>query len=422
MSYGKPSRARQFFGDLSAFERHQQQQRNRHRRRASTDVPPFSSVVNRENLLRVFKSLKANGGQAPGVDGLRYTDVSTTEIADVLQQVSSSIHADDYQPQPIRAVRIPKPRGGHRTLKLSSIVDRVVTSAVAEAIGPLFEERFNACSCSYGYRKWLNSWHMLAKIEWLATERGQTAIAVDDIRQAFDFVPIEPLLDLLRRQIADRQTQNLIERLMRGSEGNRHTVGIDQGNPLSPLMLNLLLDEYVDRRLTADASLSFLRYADNLVLMSSDLHHVRRSMETLTDLLQSIGLSLKGQDGPPVDLREPGTRREILGYQITWVDNRLQFEPGQQTWSNLAKALREAHLTSSPTQSARLVLGGWLEANVGPLATSAEVGPIVEQAIRAAAQSGHLELGPSLDLRNRANASLTRWRDICAQVRTARCA
>ncbi len=44
---------------------------------------------------------------------------------------------------------------------------------------------------------------------------------------------------------------------MRGSEGNRHTVGIDQGNPLSPLMLNLLLDEYVDRRLTADASLSF---------------------------------------------------------------------------------------------------------------------------------------------------------------------
>jgi RNA-directed DNA polymerase len=203
MGYGRLSRASRFFSCLAAFERHQQQQRNRHRRCASTDVPSFSSVVNRENLLRVFKSLKAKGGQAPGVDGLRYTDVSTAEIGEVLQQVSISIHADDYQPQPIRSVRIPKPRGGHRNLKLMSIVDRVIATAVAEAIGPKLDERFKVCSCSYGYRKWLSTWHMLAKIEWLATERGQTAIAIDDIRQAFDFVPIEPLMELVRRRIAD---------------------------------------------------------------------------------------------------------------------------------------------------------------------------------------------------------------------------
>ena len=90
--------------------------------------------MNRENLLRVFRSLKANGGQAPGVDGLRYTDVSTTEIGDVLQQVSGSINASNYQPQPTRSVRLQKPCGGHRTLKQSSIVERVIATAVAEAI------------------------------------------------------------------------------------------------------------------------------------------------------------------------------------------------------------------------------------------------------------------------------------------------
>ncbi len=114
---------------------------------------------------------------------------------------------------------------------------------MAEAIGPLVDESFSVCSCSYGYRKWLSMSHMLVKIDWLATERDQTANAIDDIHQAFDFVPIEPLIDLVRRQVPDRQPQNLRERLVRGSEGNQHTVGIDQGTPLRPLMLNLLLDE-----------------------------------------------------------------------------------------------------------------------------------------------------------------------------------
>ncbi len=67
--------------------------------------------------------------------------------------------------------------------------------------------------------------------------------------------------------------------------------------------------------------------------MSSDLHHVRRSMETLTDLLQSIGLSLKGQDGPPVDLREPGTEEKSSvtksrGSTIDCSSNQVN-KPGQ---------------------------------------------------------------------------------------------
>jgi retron-type reverse transcriptase len=53
-----------------------------------------------------------HGAQTPGVDGQRLSDITTTAI----MQLSEELTAGTYQPQPVRRVYIPKKNGKLRPL------------------------------------------------------------------------------------------------------------------------------------------------------------------------------------------------------------------------------------------------------------------------------------------------------------------
>ena len=92
-----------------------------------------------------------------------------------------------------------------------------------------------------------------------------TTLAVDDVRKAFDNVPIAPLMETFAEHINDPSLLQLVETILRGGEDRGRAVGIPQGNPLSPLALNVMLHHAHDLPLEADANFPPLfRYADNL--------------------------------------------------------------------------------------------------------------------------------------------------------------
>ena len=53
--------------------------------------PDFARIVDHENLLLAFDKLRAEGGAAPGIDGLTYDDFSRAEIAAVLRMVAPQV-------------------------------------------------------------------------------------------------------------------------------------------------------------------------------------------------------------------------------------------------------------------------------------------------------------------------------------------
>lgn len=134
----------------------------------------------------------------------------------------------------------PSPRKeGSRTLQLANIPDRVVSASLNTAMTPFWESVF--LPRSFGFRPQLSSWHLLAQLHADIVTTGRSVIAVDDIKKAFNNVPIANALAYHERHIENPSLLALINVVLRGSEGESRLIGLDQGSAYSPTALNVLL-------------------------------------------------------------------------------------------------------------------------------------------------------------------------------------
>lgn len=81
------------------------------------------------NLKRAYQRVVSNKG-APGADGM-----TVDELAGYVKQywpiLKTRLLAGEYHPQGVRAVDIPKPKGGTRQLGIPCVVDRLIQQAPA---------------------------------------------------------------------------------------------------------------------------------------------------------------------------------------------------------------------------------------------------------------------------------------------------
>lgn len=387
--------------------------RTRQRRRerallASTACgPTLGQVAHPEALIAAYDALAAHGGKAPGPDGLTYADLGRGEASAVLRELSPVILGGAYAPSAGRRLAIPKPGGGTRTLTIVDIIDRVVAAAVARALTPLFEAVF--LPCSYGFRPTLGTWDLLADLMAAMAAVRITTLALDDVRKAFDNVPIAPLMETFAERINDPSLLQFLETILRGGEDRGRAVGIPQGSPLSPLALNVMLHHAHDLPLETDVNFPPLfRYADNLVYLCEGVPEGHQALDRVRRLLAHTGLTLKGQDGPPVDLREGG-EASLLGFRLSLQEDRLRLDLGVDALENdMAMCLIKAHDDPDPHRAARTALRGWV-ASYGP-ALGDLTGDDTGTVLRSAARHGFRELASREELSDWCTASHARWR------------
>jgi retron-type reverse transcriptase len=386
--------------------------RQKARRARATEIvdrePQLANIIHPENLIRVYYELRSQGGPAPGPDGLTYQDLSYSEVAEVLRQYAQALREKAYRPQPCRLQRIPKSSGnGYRTLRIATIWDRVVATALHQALSPMWERVF--LPCSYGFRRHREVRHMLATVEVAAVAQGRWVLAVDDVQNAFDNVVLKHLLADHRRHLKDRDLLALINFVLRGHEGPRRKVGIDQGGAYSPTALNVRLHHAHDLALTTEAvNASVFRYADNLVYACASLPEAEQVLAQARDLLEVTGLTLKGADGPPLDLRQGGTVT-LLGFTMARrEDNTLCFGLGEESWARLTQNLEGAHEEPDPPATARQSLLGWVAA-CGPAVESLEQTGAAERLLDAAARCGFREVATLEEIAHRWRQSWLSW-------------
>ena len=222
----------------------------------------MEEVLRRENMQEAFKRVKQNQG-APGVDGMTIDELGPALITR-WEAIRNEIREDRYQPQPVRKVEIPKPDGkGTRTLGIPTVIDRLIQQAILQVLQPHFDATFS--DASFGFRPGRSA-HQ-------AVERAREHIAaghrwvVDmDLEKFFDRVNHDVLMSRLARRVKDVCILHLIRRYLTAGmmvDGlvSERTQGTPQGGPLSPLLSNVLLDEW-DKELERRGH-RFVRYADD---------------------------------------------------------------------------------------------------------------------------------------------------------------
>ena len=213
------------------------------------------------NLKRAYQRVVSNKG-APGADG-----ITVDQLAGYVKQywptLKTRLLAGEYHPQGVRAVDIPKPKGGTRQLGIPSVVDRLIQQALLQQLTPIFDPLFS--DYSYGFRPGRSAHQAIAKAR-DHVEAGNRWCVELDLEKFFDRVNHDVLMAKIERHIEDKRVLRLIRRYLEagavsGGIASQRQEGTPQGGPLSPLLSNILLNE-LDQELTRRGH-RFVRYADD---------------------------------------------------------------------------------------------------------------------------------------------------------------
>ena len=156
--------------------------------------------ITTETLEAAYLALKRDA--APGVDGMTWREYGD-ELAERLLDLKDRVHSGAYRAAPVRRVEIPKPDGGMRQLGIASLEDKIVQRAVVEQIlNPIYESEFYGFN--YGFRPGRSAHNALDALAYAVERRKVSWVVEVDIRQYFDSIEREQLMQFLEKRIGDR--------------------------------------------------------------------------------------------------------------------------------------------------------------------------------------------------------------------------
>jgi len=272
----------------------------------------MEEVCGRENCKQALKRVKANKGSA-GVDGM-----TVQQLPAFLKQhwpaIREQLLSGTYKPQPVRRVEIPKPDGGVRKLGIPTVLDRFIQQAVMQVLQGRWDRTFS--DHSYGFRPARSAHQAVGQAQQYIAEGYRWCVDLD-LEKFFDRVSHDKLMARIETRVSDRRLLKLIRAflkagVMEGGLVSPVDEGTPQGGPLSPLLSNIVLDEF-DRELER-RGLRFARYADDCNVYVRSRRAGERVMASITRFI-TTKLKLKVNEQKSAVARP--WERKFLGFSFT---------------------------------------------------------------------------------------------------------
>ena len=348
-------------------------------------------------MLRIaWERLAKDGGQAPGPNGRRYHDFNDQEVWELLATIKKGLKAGTFQPGPVKWKWIPKvrsnPSRGKRRIALQNIEDRVVQKAISEVLQLLLDPLFG--TNVLGFRPGHDRMDALALAHKSMVEKSRFVLITEDIKDAFDNVPHERLMEIVAIYVRSPELQELIRKFVRVGNPEK---GILQGGPLSPLLLNLYVYHSIVRKWKPELGkehADIICYADDILLICRSQDDASDAWEKLSKLSKEAGLPLKhGYLKALTDLEQtkPTT---WLGYSLTYRNQSIQTKIDESSWDSLQDSLVLAHEKPDSPLHAIAVIEGWL-GQLGPCFLHEKRGYVIKKIYRIASKCGFDELPDS---------------------------
>jgi RNA-directed DNA polymerase len=272
----------------------------------------MEEVCERENCKQALARVKANKG-SPGVDGMTVHD-----LPGYLKQhwpaIREQLRSGTYVPQPVRRVEIDKPEGGVRKLGIPTVLDRFIQQAVMQVLQRRWDRTFS--KHSYGFRPGRSAHQAVEQAQQYIAEGCRFVVDLD-LEKFFDRVNHDQLMAKIAKRVSDKRLRKLIRAFLQAGVMEDGLVspmdeGTPQGGPLSPLLSNLVLDEF-DRELER-RGLRFARYADDSNIYVRSRRAGKRVMRSVTRFI-TTKLKLKVNEQKSAVARP--WERKFLGFSFT---------------------------------------------------------------------------------------------------------
>ncbi len=283
----------------------------------------LEQIVDPQNLEAAWKQVRKNKGK-PGIDRITI-DAYAEDYRQHLSTIGSSLMAGRYTPEPVRRVEIEKPNGGIRLLGIPTVHDRVIQQAIAQVLNVIFDPEFSVHS--FGFRKGRSAHDAVKLIRSYIQEGYKMAVDID-LAQFFDRVNHDILMVRVARKIHDKRVLTLIGKYLRagvqvGNKIEPTREGVPQGGPLSPLLANILLDDF-DKELEQRGH-RFARYADDAMIIVKSSSSGYRVMKSMTQYLEKrLKLTVNESKSRVAKTNEVNFLGfEFRGKKIVWSDKAI---------------------------------------------------------------------------------------------------
>ena len=281
-----------------------------------TERPNFKpelmeEILSRSNLELALKRVRQNKGSA-GIDRM-----TVDELPDYLKRnwetIKQQLLQGKYKPNPVKRVEIPKPDGGVRQLGIPTVTDRFIQQAVCQILQAEYDKTFS--DSSFGFRPKRSAHQAVLKAQAYQNE-GYHYVVDLDLEKFFDRVNHDKLMGKIRRDIQDVRVLKLIRAylnagVMDNGVVSRSEEGTPQGGPLSPLLSNIVLDDF-DHELEKRGH-KFVRYADDCNIYVKTPRAGERVMKSVKEFIER---KLKLKVNEKKSKVDKPTKRKFLGFSF----------------------------------------------------------------------------------------------------------
>lgn len=239
-------------------------------------------------------------------DPLHYIDMCNTDF--VLDYFSSSQHRQSYQPERMEVFYLPKKSFVLRKAMVGTFVDRLVYTAIVNAIGTtidshlsrfVFSARYNRSSHDNdglivnGVEQWTKMNYLIES--WVKDATDGCLVRLD-LLNYYDTINKQMLIRLLKEIVVDENEKAcvvLLDRLMKGFAKNDEGHGIPQNCDASALLATFYashVDEFVQSK-----ALHYCRFMDDMYFMAKNVYEARDLLQAIEKYLRAIDLSVNAQ-------------------------------------------------------------------------------------------------------------------------------
>ncbi len=299
----------------------------------------YNIIISKANILLAYRNIKANTGSCTaGTDGMTIKDYKNISVETLIPYIRQRL--ENYKPQSVKRVYIPKSNGKLRPLGIPTMEDRLIQQMFKQVLEPIVEAKFH--KHSYGFRPNRATKNAIARTQHLINKAMLTYVIDFDIKSFFDEVNHNKLMrQLYSIGIKDQRVLNIIHAMLKAPiKGiGIPNMGTPQGGILSPLLANVVLNEidwWVDSQWenkttkhkhsndsnrykvlkeTGLKKMFIVRYADDFKIFTTDYKTAKKILHAVrSHLKETLKLRLSKSKTKITNLKK--RKSEFLGFTI----------------------------------------------------------------------------------------------------------